>query len=50
MKKEEEVAIAKRMERGQALVPKTISRSPLVIKELIESAGHGDAMALIHAP
>ena len=30
------MAIAKRMERGHALVLKTISRSPLVLKELIE--------------
>jgi len=37
LKREQEVAIAKRMERGQALVLKTISRSPLVIKELIET-------------
>jgi len=37
LKREEEVAIAKRMERGYALVLKTISRSPLVIKELIET-------------
>jgi RNA polymerase primary sigma factor len=36
LKREEEVAIAKRMERGHVLVLKTISRSPLVIKELIE--------------
>jgi RNA polymerase primary sigma factor len=36
LKREEEVAIAKRMERGHALVLKTISRSPIVIKELIE--------------
>ena len=36
LKREDEVAIAKRMERGQARVLKTISRSPLVIKELIE--------------
>ncbi|MBZ5561009.1 MAG: sigma-70 family RNA polymerase sigma factor [Acidobacteriia bacterium] len=35
LKREEEVAIAKRMERGRALVLKTISRSPLVLKELI---------------
>jgi len=36
LKREDEVAIAKRMERGHALVLKTISRSPIVIKELIE--------------
>ena len=35
LKREEEVAIAKRMERGHGLVLKTISRSPLAIKELI---------------
>ncbi|HLZ90416.1 MAG TPA: RNA polymerase sigma factor RpoD [Candidatus Acidoferrum sp.] len=33
--REREVAIAKRIERGQLLVLKTISRSPIVIKELI---------------
>ena len=33
--REREVAIAKRMERGQLLVLKTISRSPIVLKELI---------------
>jgi RNA polymerase primary sigma factor len=33
--RELEVEIAKRMERGQWLVMKTISRSPLVLKELI---------------
>ena len=36
LKREDEVAIAKRMERGHDLVLKTISRSPLVLKELIE--------------
>jgi RNA polymerase primary sigma factor len=35
LKREEEVAIAKRMERGQALVLKTLSRSPLVLQDLI---------------
>ena len=35
LKREGEVAIAKRMERGQLLVLKTISRSPLVLQELI---------------
>jgi RNA polymerase primary sigma factor len=35
LKREGEVAIAKRMERGHRLVLRTISRSPLVIKELI---------------
>ncbi len=33
--RELEVVIAKRMERGQQLVMKTISRSPLVLKEVI---------------
>ena len=33
--REREVAIAKRIERGQILVLKTISRSPIVVKELI---------------
>ena len=33
--REREVAIAKRIERGQLLVLKTISRSPIVLKELI---------------
>ena len=35
LKREREVAIAKRMERGHGLVLKTISRSPLVLNELI---------------
>jgi RNA polymerase primary sigma factor len=35
LKREGEVAIARRMERGHGLVLKTISRSPLVLKELI---------------
>jgi RNA polymerase primary sigma factor len=35
LKREGEVAIAKRMERGRALVLKTISRSPVVLQELI---------------
>ena len=35
LKREGEVAIAKRMERGQGLVLKTISRSPLVLKQII---------------
>ncbi len=39
LKREGEVAIAKRMECGQMLVLKTISRSPLVIKELIAIGG-----------
>ena len=34
--RELEVEIAKRMERGQLLVMKTISRSPLILNELIE--------------
>src|ERR1700732_4310815 len=33
--REGEVAIAKRIERGQLLVMKTITRSPIVVKELI---------------
>ena len=37
--REGEVAIAKRIERGQLLVLKTISRSPLVLKEIL---GIGD--------
>jgi len=35
LKREDEVVIAKRMERGRGLVLKTISRSPLVLKEII---------------
>lgn len=35
LKREQEVAIAKRMERGHGLVLRTISRSPLVVRELI---------------
>ena len=35
LKREAEVAIARRMERGHGLVLRTISRSPLVLKELI---------------
>jgi len=34
--REREVAIAKRIERGQLLVLKTISRSPIVLKELMD--------------
>lgn len=34
--RELEVEIAKRMERGQLLVMKTLSRSPLILKELVE--------------
>jgi RNA polymerase primary sigma factor len=36
--RESEVVIAKRMERGRSLVLKSISRSPLVLKELIVMA------------
>jgi RNA polymerase primary sigma factor len=35
LRREEEVEIAKRMERGQALVLKTVSRTPIVLEELI---------------
>ena len=35
LKREGEVAIAKRIERGRLLVLKTISRSPIVLKELM---------------
>jgi RNA polymerase primary sigma factor len=35
LKREGEVAIARRMERGHALMLRTISRSPLVLKEVI---------------
>jgi RNA polymerase primary sigma factor len=35
LKREGEVAIAKRIERGKMLVLKTISRSPIVLKELL---------------
>ncbi|MBZ5700186.1 MAG: RNA polymerase sigma factor RpoD, partial [Acidobacteriia bacterium] len=35
LKRQDEVAIAKRMERGHLMVLKTISRSPIVLKELI---------------
>ena len=34
--REGEVAIAKRIERGQLLVLKTITRSPLILKELLQ--------------
>jgi RNA polymerase primary sigma factor len=37
--RELEVEIAKRMERGQLLVMKTISRSPLVLQELVATGG-----------
>jgi DNA-directed RNA polymerase sigma subunit (sigma70/sigma32) len=36
--REGEVAIAKRIERGQLLVLKTITRSPMILKELLTSA------------
>src|SRR5258708_8786010 len=35
VKRKDEVALDKRMERGQLMVPKSISRSPIVLKELI---------------
>jgi RNA polymerase primary sigma factor len=35
LKREGEVALAKRMERGHGLVLKTVSRSPLVLRDLI---------------
>jgi RNA polymerase primary sigma factor len=35
LKREGEVAIARRIERGQMLVLKTLSRSPIVLKELL---------------
>jgi RNA polymerase primary sigma factor len=35
LKRQDEVAIAKRMERGHLIMFKTISRSPIVLKELI---------------
>jgi RNA polymerase primary sigma factor len=38
LKRHEEVAIAKRIERGRLLVLKTITRSPIVIKELMAVA------------
>ena len=38
LKRADEVAIAKRMERGHLMVLKTISRSPIVLKELITVA------------
>jgi RNA polymerase primary sigma factor len=51
--RELEVVIAKRMERGQLLVMKTLSRSPLVLKELIAvgaelRAGAVPIKSLIH--
>ena len=39
LKRHQEVAIAKRIERGRLLVLKTITRSPIVIKELMVVAG-----------
>ena len=38
LNREGEVAIAKRIERGQVLVLKTITRSPIVVKELLAVA------------
>src|ERR1700692_2100659 len=38
LKRQDEVAIAKRMERGHLMVLKTITRSPIVLKELIATA------------
>ena len=38
LKRQDEVAIAKRMERGHLMVLKSISRSPIVLKELITVA------------
>ena len=38
LKRQDEVAIAKRMERGHLMVLKSISRSPIVLKELIAVA------------
>ena len=46
LKRQDEVAIAKRMERGHLMVLKTISRSPIVLKELI-AAGQGTSRRLI---
>jgi RNA polymerase primary sigma factor len=39
LKRQDEVAIAKRMERGHLMVLKSISRSPIVLKELINVGG-----------
>jgi len=36
LNRESEVAIAKRIERGQLLVLKTITRSPIILKELLD--------------
>jgi RNA polymerase primary sigma factor len=38
LKRQDEVAIAKRMERGQLMVLKMISRSPIILKELMKAA------------
>src|ERR1700685_4529227 len=38
--REGEVAIAKRIERGQLLVLKTITRAPLILKELLQVGEH----------
>ena len=38
LKREGEVALAKRIERGESLVLKALSRSPIVVKELIQLA------------
>ena len=38
LKRHEEVAIAKRIERGRLLVLKTITRSPIIVKELMAVA------------
>ncbi len=38
LKRHEEVAIAKRIERGRLLVLKTITRSPIIVKELMAIA------------
>jgi len=40
LSREKEVAIAKRIERGHLLVLKTISRCPLVLKDLIRTGRH----------
>lgn len=39
LKREGEVALAQRMERGHGLVLKTISRSPIILRELIAIGG-----------
>jgi RNA polymerase primary sigma factor len=40
LKREAEVAIAKRIERAHLLVFKTVSRSPIVLKELLAAGAH----------